>query len=213
MTAALIAQHVDSTSREAILDAAERRFAEAGFDGASTREIAADAGLRNQASLYHYFGNKEALYEAVLSRGIETLLDVVRESARAGVSANGGAGPRRELMTSYLDRTFDYLVAHPHLARLIQRASLGDSDLARETLARLAQPLFEGGVRLLREMGGAWPDQQLPHLAAGLYHLIFGYFSDVALLRVVMPDDPANDAAIERQRSFVRGAIARLLGP
>ena len=41
-----------------ILDAAERRFAERGFDGVSVREIATDAGLKNQASLYHHFKNK-----------------------------------------------------------------------------------------------------------------------------------------------------------
>src|SRR5439155_7149757 len=43
------------STRDAILDAAERRFAERGFAGVSMREIAAEAGLKNQASLYHHF--------------------------------------------------------------------------------------------------------------------------------------------------------------
>ncbi len=212
MTAAVLATSVDSTTRDAILDAAERRFADAGFEGASTREIAADVGLKNQASLYHYFDNKQALYEAVLQRGVELLLAVVSGSARAGALLQSDGAARSERMASYLDRTFDYLVAHPQLARLIQRASLDDSGVVRETLARLAQPLFEGGVRLLRDAGTAWPEEELPHLAAGLYHLIFGYFSDIALLRSVMSDDPASDEAIARQRSFARAAVARLLG-
>ena len=55
-----------SSTRDAILDAAERRFAERGFAGVSVRQITADAGLRNQASLYHHFKNKRAIYEAVL---------------------------------------------------------------------------------------------------------------------------------------------------
>jgi len=211
MSAIVSGPGLESTTRDGILDAAERRFAEMGFEGASTREIAADVGLKNQASLYHYFENKQAIYEAVLRRGVESLLAVVTESGRAAV-LRGDAPARGERMASYLDRTFDYLVAHPHLARLIQRASLDESGIAGEIVARLAQPLFEEGVRLLREAGTAWPAEELPHLAAGLYHLIFGYFSDMALLGAVMPDDPASEAAIARQRSFVRAAVGRLLG-
>jgi len=211
MAAALTGTSIESTTRDAILDAAERRFAEAGFDGASTREIAADVGLKNQASLYHYFENKQSIYEAVLRRGVESLLAVITDSARAGALREADGTARGEQLASYLDRTFDYLVAHPHLARLIQRASLDEGGIAREIVARLVQPLFDGGVRLLQDARGAWPPDELPHVAAGLYHLIFGYFSDMALLSAVMDDDPASGTSIARQRSFVRAAVARLL--
>ena len=50
-----------------LLDAAEAEFAEAGFAGASTAAIAARAGLP-KANLHYYFGNKEAIYRAVLDR-------------------------------------------------------------------------------------------------------------------------------------------------
>ena len=66
-----------SSTRDAILDAAERRFAERGFAGVSVRQITADAGLRNQASLYHHFKNKRAIYEAVLARGIAPIVALV----------------------------------------------------------------------------------------------------------------------------------------
>src|SRR5215470_10744403 len=70
-------------TRDVILDAAGRRFAERGFSGVSVREIAADAGLKNQASLYHHFRDKRALYEAVLARGLEPILQMVAESRTA----------------------------------------------------------------------------------------------------------------------------------
>jgi AcrR family transcriptional regulator len=73
------------TTREAILDEAEARFAERGFDGTSMRDVASAVGLRNQASLYHYFQNKQAMYEAVLGRGVDTVL-------RAVTAAEGEAG-------------------------------------------------------------------------------------------------------------------------
>jgi AcrR family transcriptional regulator len=187
----------------------ERRFAERGFDGASVREIAADVGLKNQASLYHHFDNKQALYEAVLARGVDLLIDVVEESARAGSLRHGGAA---ETVGAYVGRVVTYLVAHPNMARLIQRASLDDDAAAREIVLRLVRPLFDGGVSLLRESGDTWPADEIPHVAAGIYHLIFGYFVDTALLRGVMHDDPSSDEAVERQRKFLRTAIPRLLG-
>jgi TetR/AcrR family transcriptional regulator len=49
-----------------ILKAAERVFAETGFEGASMAEIAAQAKLP-KANLHYYFGTKEALYRAVLN--------------------------------------------------------------------------------------------------------------------------------------------------
>lgn len=55
------------TTRAAILDAAERHFAERGFAGTSMRVVAADAGT-SQALLHHHFGTKEGLYEQVKRR-------------------------------------------------------------------------------------------------------------------------------------------------
>lgn len=49
-----------------ILDVAERLFAERGFDGASVRDIALEAGV-NLAMISYYFGSKEKLLQAVFS--------------------------------------------------------------------------------------------------------------------------------------------------
>jgi AcrR family transcriptional regulator len=57
--------------REQILDAAESRFAELGYAGASLRDIAEKAGV-TQALLNYYFGSKEGLFvEVYLRRGSE----------------------------------------------------------------------------------------------------------------------------------------------
>ncbi len=212
MTALLQTPLTDSTTREAILDAAERRFAENGFEGVSVREIAADVGLKNQASLYHHFVNKQSIYEAVLRRCVDVLVEVVADSDRDGVLREPDVSSRERRLNAFLDRVIDALVAHPSLARLVQRASLDDSAVGREVLLRLVQPLYTESVHMLRDTSGPWAADQLPHLAAGLYHLIFGYFADTTLLRSVMTDDPASAVAIERQRTFLHTAVAMLLG-
>src|ERR1051326_2462706 len=55
-------------TQEALLDAAAEVFAEFGFEGARTDEIAKRAGA-NVALLFRYFENKEGLYRAVIARG------------------------------------------------------------------------------------------------------------------------------------------------
>lgn len=58
---------------EEVLAAAAAVFAERGFHGASTQDIADRLGMR-QASLYYYFASKEAALEQVCQRGIEGII-------------------------------------------------------------------------------------------------------------------------------------------
>ena len=54
-------------AREAILEAAEDVFAREGFDGARIDAIAAQAGY-NKSLIFHYFADKEGLYQAIIHR-------------------------------------------------------------------------------------------------------------------------------------------------
>jgi len=56
-------------SRERILSAALREFASKGFAGARVDAIARRAAI-NKRMLYHYFGNKEKLFRAVLRQKV-----------------------------------------------------------------------------------------------------------------------------------------------
>ena len=54
----------EPSSRERLLDAARRLFAERGYNGVSVRDIATEAGV-NSASIGYYFGGKEKLLAEV----------------------------------------------------------------------------------------------------------------------------------------------------
>lgn len=54
-------------TRQRLLDAAERLFADQGFDGTSMRALTTQAGT-NLAAVNYHFGSKEALFEAVFAR-------------------------------------------------------------------------------------------------------------------------------------------------
>ena len=191
------------STRDLILDAAERRFAERGFAGVAVREIAADAGLKNQASLYHHFKNKRAIYEAVLARGIEPLMKII---------GAGPTGAETALTEALVDRMLDYLRRHPHLPRLLQRAGLDESRYLRKALGRHMRPLYDQGLRRLATSGTPWAPEELPYVAAGFYHLIFGYFADAAVLASVLETDLRSAAALARERRFLKTVARKLLG-
>jgi AcrR family transcriptional regulator len=194
------------STRECLLDVAERHFAERGFDGLSMREIAAEAGLKNQASLYNHFASKQDLYEAVLSRGLAPIVALMVESRADGRT-------RAQDVEPFIDKTLDYLSQHPDVPRLIQRAALDDGQRLRGTVTRLLRPVFAEGLTALAATGAKRQPEELPYLALGLYHLIFGYFANAQLLEIVGQPDPLGPAALLQQRAFVKAAVAQLLAP
>ena len=100
-------------SRETILAAAERTFAEAGLSGARVDRIARRAHV-NKALLYYYFRSKEGLYRAVLE---EHLREFARE-AREVLEAQGDA---RSKVLGFVSAHFDFLSVRPLFPSLMQR--------------------------------------------------------------------------------------------
>jgi AcrR family transcriptional regulator len=70
-----------------VIDAAAKVFAQRGYHGASTQDIADLLGIR-QASLYYYFDSKEAALEAVCRDRGEAYVEHIGGIARSGASAS-----------------------------------------------------------------------------------------------------------------------------
>ncbi|WP_406047806.1 TetR/AcrR family transcriptional regulator [Kribbella sp. NBC_00889] len=73
----------DLTARARIRDAAIRLFGERGIEGASIRDIAAEAGV-SSGLVRHHFGSKEALRDACDQYAKERMLEVGEELTDAG---------------------------------------------------------------------------------------------------------------------------------
>lgn len=100
----------EETRRE-ILRAAGEAFAAHGFVGATTRAVAAGAGV-NVATLHYHFGSKEGLYRAVLGDASKGTLPAVP------------SGPGGEAVPRLVEELFSFGSEHPMLARLALLDSL-----------------------------------------------------------------------------------------
>jgi TetR/AcrR family transcriptional regulator len=108
-------------TREAILTAAEAVFAEHGYDGARVDAIADVSGF-NKTLIFRYFGDKLGLYAEVLrrlDRQASELQAQLLGPLLADETIVSDAQRFRAFLTTALGAFFDYLVAHPHVMRMM----------------------------------------------------------------------------------------------
>lgn len=123
-------------SRQAVLDSATRLFGDKGYADTSLEEIAADCGLTIRP-IYHYFGNKKALFAAVN----DVMEQRIIESMRLDPESQGGAG-FVENWRAYLNLCDDpafrqiVLVDSPNVLGRERWANSPVSEKARESLNR-----------------------------------------------------------------------------
>ena len=129
-----------------IIEAAARVFAERGFHGATTQDIADVLGIR-QASLYYYFPSKEGALELVCLQGVGGFFEVAK-----AIAAGPGTAAEKliRLVKSHLSPLVDrsdfvrvFLNERQHLPaesrRRIGKWSRG--------LERVFEDVFKEGVR------------------------------------------------------------------
>jgi AcrR family transcriptional regulator len=107
-------------TRAAILDAAEKLFAQKGFDATSLNGVGTAAGVSRGTPGY-FFGSKADLYQAVLDRCFAE----VREAVRTGRERALASGQSAEaILAGAVSDYFDFLAARPNFIRLIEREAL-----------------------------------------------------------------------------------------
>ncbi|MFL5516368.1 MAG: TetR/AcrR family transcriptional regulator [Gemmatimonadales bacterium] len=134
----------ETASRDQILDAAERLFAEQGFARTTIKQIGRAAGV-NSALLYYYFADKEELYQEVLRRLIGHLVERTSGSLDQ-------PGPPESRLRALVAAQAEVIAANPRFPRLLVR-ELAESDAAHAVgqLHVLAATTFRRLCDLVRE--------------------------------------------------------------
>jgi AcrR family transcriptional regulator len=192
-----------ASTRERILDVAERLFARKGLAGTAVRDIAREVGL-TAPSLYNHFDGKQALYEAVLNRGVQPLFDLI-----AGL---GQTEPTTVRAGDLLDEIVDHLAAHPDIAKLIQYESLtGGASLSHIVEGWLRPIVAMGLVAMEKSPETVWSEEERPLAIAAWIHVILGHFALAPLLEALFDVDPLSAEQLERQKRFLRRYAAFMM--
>ena len=101
----------DGTTRARIERAALGLFVEKGVDAATTREIAAAAGL-SEGALYRHFGAKEEIAETLFRAIHERLARLVREAGAAHETIEAQAGAVVDAWTATADEDWPLFAYH-----------------------------------------------------------------------------------------------------
>jgi AcrR family transcriptional regulator len=134
-------------TRDKILESAVKLFAEKGFTGTTTKEIAEKAGV-NEALVFRYFSTKRALYHAIIERKIkgepesESLINSFRETR-----------DDRLFLKSIGIRTLEWIEKDPHFIRLLYFSALEGDELS--------EMFFESYVHHQRELLSDYIEQRI----------------------------------------------------
>lgn len=116
------AQSPAETTRTALVQAALRLFGQQGFDGTSTREIAAEAKA-NIGSIAYHFGGKEGLRIAAADYIVETIQAIAGQAIGTlppPTNEIPGAEAAQAQLFMALERMVGFIVASPQAGEIVQ---------------------------------------------------------------------------------------------
>jgi TetR/AcrR family transcriptional regulator len=193
---------IRAENERALLEAAERVFAEQGFAGATTSAIARVAGVP-KANLHYYFSTKEGLYRAVVERVLTAWLDAA--------SSFDTSEDAREALSAYISAKMDLARAMPLASRIwsaeIMRGAPIIQDFLDTTLS-LWVAKREIAIRRWIATGKLKPIE--PKV---LFYMIWAttqqYANAAHEMASLNGGEPLDDAAFERAK---RQVVATILG-
>ena len=195
--------------REAIVDAVRDVFAEKGFDGTTTRELARAAGV-SEALLYKHFPSKESLYAAMLEG-----------CSKGPTFAEATRILELEASTSTLVVMVHFMISHYVLGRpgdthraalnsLLVRSLLGDGEFVRLMHRKLAAAWVKKFEACLHASAKAGEMHELPirrDLSVWLVqHVAF------SLMLHLQPKIPAINYKVSKEELVSQATWFALLG-
>ena len=185
-------------TKASILKAARDEFCEQGFNGARVDAIA-DRAKANKRLLYHYFGNKEDLYRAVL-------LEAYQEIRRGERALSLDQYDPAQAMDRLVRFTFRHFLANPWFPRLLGTENIENARFLKSMpdIKALHSPLV-GQIEAILERGNSAGifrrDVDPVQLYISIAALGFFYVSNTATLSVIFERDLTSMAMVQEREA------------
>jgi TetR/AcrR family transcriptional regulator len=187
-------------TRERILVAALEAFTEKGFDGASTRDIAARAGV-NLGLLQYYFGGKLKLWQAAVDRAFVELENGVESVLEDPTVAN-----ERDRSALLIRNFVRFVARHSEFVHLMHEEGKRRGPRMRWLVDRHVKPIYEAVSELMnrgRESGvlrSGISQVHFHYILVGAVTFIFHQAEECKRLTGI---DPRLDSVVEEHASAI----------
>lgn len=186
-------------SRYRILDAAVVEFAENGLSGTRVDAVAERAEI-NKRMIYQYFGNKDALYQAVLEK---VYCDVWEAEAQLSLEQL----PPREALIALVRFVWSYYLDHPEFITLLNTENqlkaryFRNSSLLQEGAAN-SRPLVEDILRRGEAEGAFRKGVDPTQLSLTITSVCYYYLTNQATSSIVYGQKMMARKALEARLEF-----------
>lgn len=192
------------------MKAALDEFSRNGLSGARVDEIARSSRV-NKRMIYHYFGNKEGLYLAVLERTYAELRTAEQELHLENVEP-------RAAMRQLVQMSFRYFQSHPHFISMLNTENLHKARILREStrIREMHSPLVALIANILKRgrAAGVMRDDVDPvQLYISIASLGYFYFSNNATLSTIFDRDLLAEKTMKQREDHVVEMVMRYLEP
>lgn len=193
-------------TRARILNVATREFANKGYEGAKTDDIA-DRARINKRMIYHYFSSKEQLYLAVLeaaydrARSAETKLDLDRLEPL-------------DALTRFVEFTFDSFVRDRTFINLLATENRQRAKVLKKSarVNTMNSPVIDAIGRIIARgnaNGTIRPGLDARHVWITITGACYFFFSNIYTLSVIFDTDMEAPASIAERRAHVVEFVVR----
>ena len=163
-------------------------------------------------SLYNHFASKEALYGAVLERGLAPILEMLSALVAETGHSDRAQEPDPRAIIAWIMGVLD---ARPQLPRLLLHETLSGGNRLTPELRDWIAPIFEraGEAAARGAMSTRWQPEQIPQLVLALYHIVIGYYAIAPFYRQLGGEDLLAEKARARQTDFLADLVETLFSP
>lgn len=205
-SALMKAREAPASTKARILAAAEVVFAAKGFEGASTREIAAAAGV-NISSLHYHWESKETLYFAVF----EDIYDRMLELIGSAIPETTGARPGREVVDEAMGRLFDFFADQPSIPKLLVRRLLETTEATNAIERDILLPAWRRFAAWTSDLGQAVDEQSAPIFMLTVHSVLLLFMLDSQQFTSLLGDSVRSPTLRARLRPHIVGLVHLLI--
>ncbi len=186
-------------SKEKILLSAEKLFAK--YGPAATVDLIAKKSNLNKRMVYHYFGSKEKLWQAVIQRQYQKVSTI---EAKIKNSEN-----ITQIISSLIEKYYKFLVNDKYFVKLLMHENLKNGQAIKNLqISKTKIPIIEKLKDAIKK--SHIKDMDAQNLLIDCLALCFFYFSNQTTLSALFEKDLSNKKQISNRINHIKKLFTKV---